>query len=136
MRLSKNAKILCLINLVFAFGAAAAVRQTTLPKLECGFYKASGKVLQNSAGQFLLTMNPDSDSPAEFLILGGDFDSRFDRIGTRTTAEFYVPQPIETNEAPFVFLQQFGALPETRDDGVELLKKHRCGDSSKFVALK
>ena len=139
MSRSRNVKTLLLINLlltVVGMGAVSApVRQVTLPQLECGFYKASGKVLRNSAGQFLLTMNAGSDSPTEFLILGGDFDARFDRMGTRTEAELYVPQPIVNNEAPFVFLQKFGAIPDTRDDGVELVKKHRCGDKSKFVAL-
>ena len=132
---SKNVKRLFLISLVVGASASAAIRQMTLPKLECGIYRASGKVLRNSAGQYLLTMNPDTDSPAEFLLLGGDFDERFDRVGSRTTTEFYVPQPILTNEAPFVFVQSFGAAPEAKDDGVELLKKHRCGDQAKFEAL-
>ncbi len=133
---SKSARTLLSISLVAVTSALAApVRQTVLPKLECGVYRASGQVRQNAAGQYLLTLNFPSDSFFELILLGGDFDARYDRVGRRTVAELYVPKPIKDGEAPHVFLQKLGGLPSTPDDGVELLKKHRCGDDKKYVAL-
>ena len=115
---------------------AGTPRQTVLPRLECGIYKASGTVLRNSQGHYLLTMNPTSSSPTEFVLLGGDFEAKLDSVHSRTAVEFYVPATIADNSAPYVFLQKFTAHPATTDDGVELVKKHRCGDQGRYVASK
>lgn len=77
------------------------------PKLDCGDYQVTGKLLQAKKGKFYLNIRDKSASPFELILIGGTTKEKLLRHGTIVTAEVHVPKKIEHNQSPYVYLKKF-----------------------------
>lgn len=97
----------------------------------------TGKLTRNEKGGYVITMNSDSYSPFELLLLGGSIDDKEERLGTRVAVELYLPREKKKAGPPPAFLQKFANLPvNTMVDSLKLLKEEKCQDRARFVANK
>jgi hypothetical protein len=131
MRTSKVAKTLLWISslLVVLPVFAAGPDWEVTPHLDCGFYRASGVLQQNSQGDLVLSGRKNTMAPYELVLLGGNLASLLERLNTQVTIRFYVPKPIRSSSDPSVFLQEIeSGLDPHSSVGPVLVKKSQCGD--------
>ena len=125
MRIFASARSLLLISFMLAASANGGIQ----PNFECGIYRISGEVGMNNNKNYVLTVRKGSSSPYELILVGGNTREKRSRVGARVTAEIYVPQPIKSNNRPFVFLREFQKFGPDDVEAV-LMRKADCGDKS------
>jgi hypothetical protein len=128
MKTSKLAKILALTSA----SLLAAATWRPHPELGCGTYLVRGVLNTNSQGDFILSVQKNTMSPYELIILGGRIETKLESLHTMVTLRVYVPRLISTPEAPFVFFQDFERPSLGTEVPYRLLKAERCGDESRF----
>lgn len=131
MKLFPAVKLLVLISL---YSSIAGAYPPDFPVLDCGLYEVSGRLRKNPNGDFSLVMNAASASPYEFLLLGGNFDEKFEHLDTRVQLNLYVPIKIASTEQPYVFIQAMKAssLSSESADSVQALGSKSCGSEAEI----
>lgn len=127
MNRSKVVKSLLSTSITLFVSLASASASNTYPSMGCGLYELNGTLASNSMGQFVLKMQELSYAPLEVILLGGSFSERLKRRGTQVKAVVYVPRLIESNNAPFAYLQKISSPDVTKaDTPFRLLKSLDC----------
>ena len=117
---------LCLSCLWAAELPARAIDVGT-PDLECGDYRVSGRLRQNSVGQFVLIVRDGSTSAHELVVLGGDVRGKLRALNAGVALDVYVPRPIRSNQSPFVFAQGSLTPSVAFHEAPRLLRSAECG---------
>lgn len=106
----------------------------SLPRLECGSYRAQGVLVQNNLGQFVLLLQGKSMASSELILMGGSIEMRRSFLGTPVVVEFYVPQPFKGTERPLVYLQNMeGVTKEARHSWVKYIRERSCHEWERFI---
>ncbi|OFZ51964.1 MAG: hypothetical protein A2381_01520 [Bdellovibrionales bacterium RIFOXYB1_FULL_37_110] len=106
------------------------------PEFSCGTHQIHGKLLQNDAGLFVISVFSEGFR-CEFILLGGSFDEKVSHVNTTVSAVIYVPRTITDNESPFVFFQNFMDTPKAdfkfkkiTDEPCKLQEKYKADSGS------
>jgi hypothetical protein len=130
MTRSTLAKTLLFFSLID--GARALAADSAVPRLECGDYRVSGVLRQNSLGQFVLVVREGTTAAHELILLGGDVAGKLRALNSGVALDVYVPRLIRSNASPFVFAQG-GLTPSSGlDEAPKLLKPAACGLKDRF----
>lgn len=110
------------IALFHTISSSSAFAQDFPPHFGCGTYLVRGHLGMGDSVHSVLTLQYQSSSPFELILLGGDQAEKLDHVGKDITVRIYVPQPIDGNDSPFVFLQE---IVEDPDDNKVVPAKKR-----------
>lgn len=111
----KIVKNLLLIISLSVISVPTFAKGNVRPIFNCGIHKIIGQLSLNQSGQFILTANKGSYSPFEIILLGGSFSEKMSRRDTKVEADVYVPKKIDSNNAPFVYLQKIASVSDIKN---------------------
>lgn len=130
----KNVKLLLLINFIIII-SLPSLSEIIQPPFDCGLYQISGFLKVNSQKHFILTVNNNTTSPFEFILLGGSFTERLSRNKTMVETTVYTPKEIINNNTPIVYLRNINSYQPGISKTFQMLSKMACGKKQLFKQL-
>lgn len=126
----KNVKLALLISLGFS---QAAFAFSPVPKFTCGTYHVQGILNLNSRGSFVLTVQANTASPYELILLGGIAENKMNFVGQPVAVEIYAFHELKSNNDPSVFFRGWVTMPKNPNEPVMKIADEPCGKAEKYI---
>lgn len=128
MKICVSVKRALCVSLLWS--ATSAFAYAPFAKFDCGMYRVHGRLKLNAQGQFVLSIQENSPSQYELILLGGSFEEKMRFVGSEITAEVYVPKKIEDNTKPLSLFQRW--VKKSSDDVVVKTAELPCDQHHRF----